>query len=247
MTIVADKMFLVLDSIANDDQDAVGLARLTKETNVPKATLYRLLCDLVGAGVVDHGPGGYSLGARLFELGNAVPRYRQLRMAAVPHLEALHQQTSETVHMAAVQNEHLVLVEKLHASHRVRIPTRVGMQLPLHSTALGKVALANLPRPVLHRAISTNLRPVTQRTLCAPGLLQRQIDQCSSDGFAVECEETFAGVGCLAAPVLTADGALAGILSVSGDPRTRRAASLIKRLHNAADAISRDLASRLTA
>lgn len=247
MTIVADKMFRILDTIADEKSDVVSLARLTKLTDVPKATLYRLLCDLSDAGVLDHGPGGYSLGTRLFELGHSVPSYRRLRRSSVHHLEALNQSTSETVHLAALQGTRLVILEKLVGRSKVRIPTSVGMKLPMHSTALGKVALAHSSCEIQERMLASELRPFTPHTLQAPGLLKRQLERCGDSGIALEIEETIRGVGCIAAPVMTSDGLLLGAVSVAGDPGTRHNQQLTDRVRNTAQAISRQMEEQLVA
>jgi DNA-binding IclR family transcriptional regulator len=72
MTAVVDKLFRIVDCIATRDDDAMSLAELTRETGIPKATLYRLLGDLIEPGIIAHAPEGYALGGRLFDLGSRV-------------------------------------------------------------------------------------------------------------------------------------------------------------------------------
>ncbi len=236
MTVVAEKMFHVLECIASDDLDEVGLARLTDRTNIPKATLYRLLCDLSKAGIIDHGPSGYSLGTQLFELGYAVPPYKRLRRAATRPMEKLHLATSETVHLSVLHRNHVVVLDKIHGRCRVRIPTSVGARLPLHSTAMGKVALAFSPADAaLERVLGSQLRPFTPATVCAPGLLEKQIGRARAAGWATAVEETINGVGCVAAPIVL-DGKLLGMVSLSGDPRTR--GSLVEQVCSTAKQIA---------
>lgn len=242
MTVVANKMFRVLDCIATDESEVVGLGRLVKRTQIPKATLYRLLCDLSNAGLLDHGPGGYSLGTQLFELGNAVPRYKRFRRDAMPYLERLHQRTGETVHLAALERHHMVILDKIHGSHRVRIPTAVGTRLPLHSSALGKAALAYSSDDLLEKVLTSRLPGITQSTVCAPGLLQKQLERVRRQGWATEAGETINGVGCLAVPVSLADGTLIGALSLAGDPRTRASSSLLDALLDTASDIGSAMA-----
>ncbi|ODU04434.1 MAG: hypothetical protein ABS81_10320 [Pseudonocardia sp. SCN 72-86] len=247
MTVVAAKMFEVLDCIAKDDQDVVGLARLTQRTSIPKATLYRLLCDLKSAGLVDHAAGGYSLGTQLFTLGNAVPRYRRLRRLALPHLEQLTRESGDTIHLTALQDSCVVVLEKVHGRHRLHIPTVVGSRLPLHSSASGKAMLAHAPADVAERVLGSALTPYTKHTMRAPGLLERQLMRCREEGVIVESEETFAGVGCVASPILDENGTLIGAISGSGDPATRAAQPSARRLRGAAAEISRRLAEATAA
>jgi DNA-binding IclR family transcriptional regulator len=237
MTVVASKMFQVLECIATDESDVVGLARLIKRTNIPKATLYRLLCDLSSAGLLDHGLGGYSLGTQLFELGNAVPRYKRLRGQAMPYLERLQQQTGETVHLATLERNQMVILDKVYGRFPVRIPTSVGTRLPLHTSALGKATLAASPSDLLESVLNSRLAPLTRYSVCAPGLLERQVQRYREQGWAVETGETINGVGCTAAPIVTSDGTLLGAVSVAGDPRSRTAQSVVGLLSRAASEI----------
>lgn len=245
MTAVVGKLFTALDCIAAEGNDAVGLAQLTQRTGIPKATLYRLLCDLVDAGVVEHGKGGYSLGVRLFELGFAVPRYRRLRQQAMPFLEDLQAQIGETVHLGVLMDDEVVVLEKLHGRSPVRVPTTVGSRHAPYSTALGKILLANSGPDVIHRTLGS-LEPVTRRTVIAPGLLSRQLSRFRHDGIALEAEETYAGVGCVAAPLTGPQGAV-GAISVAGDPRKVHAPAVQNRVRQIACRLSRSLDVALAA
>lgn len=243
MTAVVGKLFHVLECIAEDEGDSVSLAALTKRTGLPKATLYRLLGDLVEPGIVEHGRGGYSLGGRLFELGASVPRYRRLREAALPHLEQLRDVTTDTVHLGVLTGHRVVVLEKVHGRHGARIPTAVGSQHPLHSNALGKVLLAYGDAQVLDDVLDAGLRPLTPRTVVTSGRLLQQLGRVRDDGYAAEFEESRLGLGCLAAPVFGGDGAVIGAVSVAGDPSTRSSGAA-RRLTGTAALISRTFQTR---
>lgn len=245
MTAVVGKLFTALDCIAAEGADAVGLAQLTQRTGIPKATLYRLLCDLVDAGVVEHGKAGYSLGSRLFELGFAVPKYRRLRQQAMPYLEQLQAHVGETVHLGVLMDDKVVVLEKLHGRSHVRVPTTVGSQLAPYSSGLGKMLLATSAPEFIHKTLS-GMERITQRTVVSPGMLSRQLGRFRQEGMALEAEETYAGVGCVAAPLVTANGTVAAI-SVAGDPRKAHAPAVQTRLRQVARHLSSTLDVELAA
>jgi IclR helix-turn-helix domain len=134
MTAVAGKLFRIVDCIAAVDEDSLSLATLTKETGLPKATLYRLLSDLVALGVLDHTHSGYSLGGKLFELGGSVPEYRRLRDAATPYLQELSAATGEAAHLGALRNREVLYLERIPGRMHVQLPTSAGARHPLHRT-----------------------------------------------------------------------------------------------------------------
>lgn len=245
MTAVVGKLFTALDCIAAEGADAVGLAQLTQLTGIPKATLYRLLCDLVDAGVVEHGKGGYSLGSRLFELGFAVPKFRRLRQQALPYLEELQAVVGETVHLGVLMDDKVVVLEKLSSRSHIKVPTSVGSQLTPYSSGLGKIMLANSAPEFIHKTLGS-LERVTQRTVISPGMLWRQLSRFRQEGIALEAEETYAGVGCVAAPLVTGTGMVAAI-SIAGDPRKAHAPAAQTRLRQTARRLSRTLDAELIA
>lgn len=68
-----------------------------------------------------------------------------LRLAAVEALKALRDQTGETVHLAVPSSGCMVSIEKLESPSAVRMASRIGASVDLHSTAVGKAWLAALP------------------------------------------------------------------------------------------------------
>jgi DNA-binding IclR family transcriptional regulator len=77
---VIDSGFLLLESLR-----ILGRARvseLTKESGLPRTTVYRLLCQLAAVGAVERVGAHYRLGASLLALGRHVTPMEQLRTLA---------------------------------------------------------------------------------------------------------------------------------------------------------------------
>ncbi|GAB2458966.1 IclR family transcriptional regulator [Jatrophihabitans fulvus] len=242
-----EKLFQIVDCIAKGDDDAVSLATLTRETGIPKATLYRLLGDLVEPGFVDHAPGGYALGGRLFDLGSRVPAYRHLREAAAPYLEDLALATKDSAHLAIRRGHEVQYLDKVPGTFAIRAPTAVGQRQPLYCTALGKLLLAHAPARTADEVLRSRLRPRTRNTLVMPAMLLRSVERARESDVAIEMEEFRPGLGCIAAPVRDARGRVVAAISLSGDPRTKSTPALHNRLRRAAEQVSRDLTFMTTA
>src|SRR5256714_3869823 len=82
----------------------LSLADLAARTGIPRATAFRLLTTLEQAGFVAKAGGEYQLGIKCFVLGNIVAAGLDLREKAHPHLEALRDETGETVHLAILDH-----------------------------------------------------------------------------------------------------------------------------------------------
>ena len=102
------------------------LAEFARRTGVPKPTVHRLVGDLVDLGVLERADGGYRLGMWMFELGQLVPRQRELREAALPFLQDLYEAAHETAHLAVLQDTQVLYVEKITGHRRTRTGSRIG-------------------------------------------------------------------------------------------------------------------------
>lgn len=220
---VLGKVMGVLHAFGIDDR-GVPLAELARRTGLPKGTLHRVCGDLVTARLLDRSDDGYRLGGHLFELGMRASIERGLVEVATPFMEDLYELTHETVHLGVREGREVVYIAKIGGHRQADSPSRIGGRLPLHCTAIGKSLLAHAPDDVVSSYLSGPLERRTARTVIAPGLLSRQLDQIRETGLAFEYEESAMGLVCVAAPVLDVGHGVMAAVSITGpvmrfDPR----------------------------
>lgn len=206
----------VLYCFDSDDRRELTLADITKSCRLPKATVHRLLRELIVLGLVERTDLGYRLGIKLFELGLRVPRQISIREVAFPCVQDLYEATQETVHLAIPDGHEALYLAKFSPRHTAPVPTAVGGRMPLYCTAVGKALLAHADRDLQRAILAGPMRRLTPRTVNAPGLLARQLDAVLSSGLAQDREEYARGVLCVAAPVFDTHGAAVAAISVSG-------------------------------
>ena len=92
--------------------------------------------------MVSSAEGGFRLGPELQSLAEA----GRINIAEMirPLLSALAKETGETVDFAVYRQDHMVFVDQVIGTHRLRTVSAVGEALPLSNTANGKAALALL-------------------------------------------------------------------------------------------------------
>jgi IclR family transcriptional regulator, acetate operon repressor len=212
---VIGRVFTLLGAFRDGDEE-ISLAELSRRTGIPKATAFRLLGELARWDAVEHTPAGIRLGLRLFELGQLVPRQRELREAAVPYLSDLFEATQETVHLAVPDGLEVVYVQKMENRRSPAVASRVGGRMPMYCTGVGKVLMAFGPPERLGAVLATELTRRTPRTIVAPGLLRREVARVRERGVATEHEESSLGTACVAAPVLGPDGLAVAAVSLTG-------------------------------
>jgi IclR family transcriptional regulator, acetate operon repressor len=215
-TSVVDKVFRIVGALESAGY-SLSLAELSRATELPKPTVYRIVSQLVEADIVERVSGRYRLGVRLFELGNAVVRERQLREAAMPFMEDLYEATHETVHLGIPQGLEILYVEKVTGHHAVPVPTSVGSRKPMYCTGLGKAVLAFSDVALVDAVVkSTGLRPYTPRTIVTRTRLDEDLRTVRASGVAFDIEESKLGLTCVAAPLRGRDGTAFASLSLTG-------------------------------
>jgi DNA-binding IclR family transcriptional regulator len=243
MNTVLGKAMVVLSAFTADDH-GVGFAELQRRTGLPKATLHRLLTELVEVRLLDRDDSRYRLGRQLFELGMRASVERGLIEVAIPFMEDLYERTHETVHLGVREGTEVVYVTKIGGHRQASSPSRVGGRMPLHCTAIGKALLAHAPDELRTEVLAGPLPRRTPRTITAPGLLANQLDSIVEDGVSFEFEEAAVGIVCVAAPVLDAADRPIAAISATGPITRFRPQTHATQVRAAAAGISATLARR---
>jgi len=137
----------------------VGLARSTVQRIVGALEAEKFLIAASPNGRVRLGPTILRLAASARTDFVAVAR---------PFLVQLSNELKETVDLATIKKDHLVFIDQVTGSQRLRAVSAVGETFPLHCTANGKAYLAELDDAAIARLIGTSYERRTQRTLTRP-------------------------------------------------------------------------------
>jgi IclR family acetate operon transcriptional repressor len=208
-----DKALTVLESLAHDSRVTDIAARST----LPKSTVHRILQSLVAWGfAVADGNGGYLPGPRILTLAGRVMQRFDPGQQADAALRELRDKTGLTVHFAVLAGDEAVYVAKLEGRRPYQMRSRVGMSIPLHSTAIGKAALAALPADHCEEIVARlDLTPMTEHSLGSKAALRRELAEARADGVAFDRGENDPGISCLGAAVFDYTGSVLGGVSVS--------------------------------
>ena len=240
---VLERAFRILSSYGPADR-TLTLAELTRRTGIPKATVHRLTRELLELGMLEGQHGVYRLGMRAFELGQLVPRQRDLREAALPFMQDLFEATHETVHLAVLDGTEVLYIDKISGHRRVAAGSRVGGRLPAHCTAVGKAILARSPPSAVEMVLAAGLVPRTAFSITAGSVLREQLARAAREGVAFEREESGLGVTCAASPVEGFGRQVVAALSVSGPVSRLQPERFAPTVRLAALALSRRLGAQ---
>ena len=218
----------------------LGVSALAAATGLPVGTIHRLLRTLAGRGFVRQETNrDYALGPALFRVGHAGTR--SIAAPARPYLARLVEISGETANLAVLEGDHVVYVAQVPSPHRLRMFAEVGRSVLPHSTAVGKVLLADCAVEVATGVIRrTGLPARTPTTITAPAAFTAELDRVRARGWAVDDEEEETGVRCFAVGVRDG-GRVIAAMSVSG-PAARfdgvAIEPLVRQMQEVADAFA---------
>ncbi|MFH1487665.1 MAG: IclR family transcriptional regulator, partial [Pseudomonadota bacterium] len=183
----------------------LNLVELSKGLNLPKSTVYRLCHTLVKFNFLTYNESSnrYSLGLKLFDLGNTVSSAFSIREAASIHLTGLGIKTRESVFLGILQDNQLMYLDKREAPESpILFKSELGARRPPYFGMLGQTLLAYLPEPEVDTILKKNpLKPVARRSLRTKSELRKRLAVIREQGFVIEKGEVIDGVAGIAAPI----------------------------------------------
>jgi len=190
-------------------------AEIEERSGLPKATLHRMLNELIDERFVlfDERALIYSAGYRILEMANRVWTRSDIRMLARDQLLALSALSGETVQIAVHADTHVVVIDHVESTQSVRLSISVGNKAPVYCSGTGKVLLAWCDAERQANIISRiSFARFTPNTVTSLPELKADLANISERGYALDLEEHFLGTNCIAAPIVDHAGqAIAGI------------------------------------
>jgi DNA-binding IclR family transcriptional regulator len=190
-----DRADLILKAFSGPGQ--LTLAQIARRTGVPRSSVHRMLDRLVHLGWLSRSGHQYRLGLRLFELGTLAVQQDRLHAAALPHLRELRRLTGHTVHLAILDGEDVIYLEKLDGAFGVDIDTRTGGRRSAATTSVGKVLVAN----AFGAANKPTALPGIPQLHAESARRRREHAAIRMHGIAFDREETMPRIGCIGAPI----------------------------------------------
>ncbi|MFT5834999.1 MAG: IclR family KDG regulon transcriptional repressor [Cognaticolwellia sp.] len=224
-----------------------GVTELAKAVGSNKSTIYRMLATLEQLGVIRQNTDSdkYSLGLKLFELGNRVKIHASFVKQTHSELEKVAEDIRETVHLAILKNNQVFYIDKAESPQGLAMSTNIGTYRAAHATSLGKVLLAFIPNSSLEVSINkllinNSLPKITNHTITEKSTLITALQKVKNQGYAIDREEFEIGLICVAIPVFNQKNEVVASLSASGPANRFEEAEIEKYvgiLKNGADAI----------
>ncbi len=260
-----ERALAILDIL---EQTPGGLrnTEISRQMRIPKSTCSYIMTRLEQRGYLmrDHLSGRYKIGLTPVALAHGALREIGVRSIAEPALYKLAGETGLSAGIGVLERGRVLIIDRVEGSefvrdavqgavelpapsgsrkYRLREERDIGRELPAHSTALGKVLLAYLPRQQVLALIAQHaLTRFTRKTIASKARLLHELDLVRKQGFATADEEHHIGLRSVAAPIYGATGEVSAGVALNGslaEAAWADAAELIERVKAAGREISR--------
>ena len=223
------------------------LAEVSRRLGLHRSTAHHMLQTLVALGWLrqDDESRSYTLSARPFQLTGRKWSVEQLGEIAQPFLERLTGETGEGSSVAAWIHGYVTIAAKREAEGPVRVVQDLGGRRPMYCTAVGKALAAWLPSAdVLVALASQPMKPLTPKTIVTVAAFQSELRRIRSAGYAIDDEEQFEGLRCIAVPVFCHSGEVIASMCVLG-PKHRMTHQKIAMVRTPLTALARQMSEQL--
>ena len=211
-TRAVDRAADLVSTVVRADEP-MTFAELQEASGLAKSTTSRMLTALERSGLLERDTTGSYVAGSLFWLYAARhDPWEELVRLARPTMEAIGEDTHETVHLSVARGDRVVQVAQVDSTYLLGTRDWTEVDVPAHCSALGKVFLAwgvlDAPRGPLAAH--------TTATLTDPERLRRDGDRARRRGWAITADELEVGLTGVAVPVEGPRGDVVAALGVSG-------------------------------
>lgn len=195
------------------EYSALGIADLAGMVGTSRSTTHRYATTLVVLGYLEQDTKRkYRLARRAAASGDAAVGALRLSPTGLSVLEDLREQTGHTVSTGILDGKRVLYIQRLlghrEGQYEVDRNVGIGVALPLHCTAMGKVLLAHLSEPEASQLLDDiELTRHAPNTITSKRSLLRELESVRQAGRAVSDEEHFRGMRAIAVLVQGAPAA----------------------------------------
>jgi DNA-binding IclR family transcriptional regulator len=212
-----DRAVKVIEMLSEHPR-GLKLTEISRMLDINPSSAHHLLNTLLPYDYIaqDSDTKKYLLGFRFLEISRRIMDNMDIRKVARKYLEALRRETREAVHLVVLRGNKVVYIDKIDNPGGLSLATYIGFATDPHAAAGGKVLLAGLSANNVKEIYQNRmLKNYGKRTITNLPMLLEELETVRKQGYAIDDEEYYEGVRCIAAPIRSGGQVVASI-SVTG-------------------------------
>jgi IclR family KDG regulon transcriptional repressor len=213
-----EKTIRIIELLSNSPS-GLSLTEMSDALKYPPSTVHHIISTLMHHGYVNQASDTkkYSLGYAFLNISHRILENMDLRKVARKYLQELHQKSNETVHLAILREGRVIYIDKIQRPGSLSLATYVGFSTHPHAAAGGKVLLSQLSRDEVYEIYGSNRFPAyTKNTITDLERLMKELAHIRESGYAIDNEEYYEGIRCVATPIKNGRGGIVAALSITG-------------------------------
>lgn len=213
----ASRVLDIMELLAGQE-DSLNLSEIARNLNMPASSTHSILNNLLERGYLETDRNGkkFRLGYKVFEIGARYMRNSSLTKEFYSFADQVVGDINETVFLVIRESGNILYIAEKQNTNQLRFVSHLGMKLPLHATASGKVLLSGLSEEMINEIYPENdLGKFTEKTLTTRNGLMEEIKEISEGKIAFSYGEAVDGIHCVATPIINAKGEIVASISVS--------------------------------
>lgn len=210
---VLDKAMAILQVFQHGDV-ALSPLEIARRTTLSLPTVYRLAQAMSEHGLLMKDGQRFRLGLTLVRLGSLASEGIDIRGAALSHLRWLKDRTDENVELQICHDGVRITIESLAGTHNLRPVGGVGVSLPLHMGAGGKILLAWQSIEERNALIKISRAHFNDTGPFDLPAFHVQLDYVRAVGWASSDGERVSDVSAIAAPIFNVAGEVSAAVAL---------------------------------
>ncbi len=212
------KTLNLLDVLGEAPSGGLSVTALSSLTGFPGSSVHHMLSTLKDNGYVMQNTETkkYALGFKFLTLSRRVLDGFDLRQIAAPTLRELNERTGEAVFLSVLRGNRVLFIDKVHNEAKFPLATDIGFTSEPHASSSGKILLSELPQEqIMAMYPREELATFGPRTINTRSALLKHLEMVRRVGYALDDEEYYRGIRCIAAPIRVG-GTIRASLSITG-------------------------------
>lgn len=200
-----------------EEMDGARVSEIADRLGSPKSTAHGHLATLESTEFVIKRGDIYYLGPELLRLGNQIRTRKEGYVLARQFTEKLFDQVGFRSNFSVEMGGKAVFIHSASGNKMGWAHERMGNRLSLHSTAVGKAILSELPRRRVDQIIDRRGLPAeTDRTITDREELFEELETIREQGYAVNHEENIDNLHAVGVAATEQSGDVIGGFSITG-------------------------------
>lgn len=197
----------------------MGISDIDEQVGIGKSTVHRVLDTLMSYNYVEKAEDSakYRLSWKFFEIGQSIPAQRDLLNLNTDALKEICNKYDESVNVGIRAEDSMVIISRLVPQSNMAANVPIGSKMPLHASAMGKVAICELNETELRKIYPNDeLKKYTPNTVKTFDELVAQLVKVKQQGYGIDDQELYLGITCVAAAIKDYNMKTVAAVSVSG-------------------------------